>query len=184
MTRLEVTQSSYAIWVQKQYQLKWVFIDLGYWYPNHLGLLFSFFFWLLSFHFQQIIEYENRIRHFSTPDKVFRYFATIQVPHPHGESEVFMTPVDFLTSMCLSFCCHLFQNSNMSKTHTIQICFTNHFGSTSTNFSPTRFRHDTGDEATRWYLWNKLIIFVQSNISCCMFHTQTHTNTITKPHHR
>lgn len=47
----------------------------------------------------QIIEYENRMRHFSTPDKVFRYFATIQVPHPHGEYEVFMTPIDFLTSM-------------------------------------------------------------------------------------
>lgn len=48
---------------------------------------------------QQIIEYENRMRHFSTPDKVFRYFATIQVPHPNGEYEVYMTPVDFLTSM-------------------------------------------------------------------------------------
>lgn len=53
--------------------------------------------------FQQIIEYENRIRHFSTPDKVFRYFATVQVPHPHGENEVFMTPVDFLTSMSAQF---------------------------------------------------------------------------------
>lgn len=50
---------------------------------------------------QQIIEYENRVRQFSTPDKVFRYFATIQVPHPHGEYEVFMTPVDFLTSMSI-----------------------------------------------------------------------------------
>lgn len=47
----------------------------------------------------QIIEYENRMRQFSTPDKVFRYFATIQVPHPNGEYEVYMTPVDFLTSM-------------------------------------------------------------------------------------
>lgn len=48
----------------------------------------------------QIIEYENRIRQYSTPDKVFRYFATIQVPHHHGDSyEPFMTPVDFLTSM-------------------------------------------------------------------------------------
>jgi hypothetical protein len=49
----------------------------------------------------QIIEYENRIRQYSTPDKVFRYFATIQVPHHHGyESyEPFMTPIDFLTSM-------------------------------------------------------------------------------------
>lgn len=46
----------------------------------------------------KIIEYENRIRQFSTPDKVFRYFATIQAPQ--GETvEVFMTPIDFLTSM-------------------------------------------------------------------------------------
>ena len=42
----------------------------------------------------QIIEYENRIRQYSTPDKVFRYFATI-----HDGVEVFMTPIDFLTSM-------------------------------------------------------------------------------------
>lgn len=48
---------------------------------------------------EQIIEYENRIRHFSTPDKVFRYFATIQVPSGHGDNEVYMTPTDFLTSM-------------------------------------------------------------------------------------
>lgn len=47
----------------------------------------------------QIIEYENRIRQFSTPDKVFRYFATIQVTHPNGEMEIFMTPTDFITSM-------------------------------------------------------------------------------------
>lgn len=38
------------------------------------------------------------MRHFSTPDKVFRYFATIQVPH-QNDFEVFMTPIDFLTSM-------------------------------------------------------------------------------------
>lgn len=59
-----------------------------------------FVFSLIRFSNQlQIIEYENRVRHFSTPDKVFRYFATIQVPHPNGEYEVYMTPVDFLTSM-------------------------------------------------------------------------------------
>jgi hypothetical protein len=46
------------------------------------------------------MEYENRIRQYSTPDKVFRYFATLQVAHPSGEShEVFMTPDDFLRSM-------------------------------------------------------------------------------------
>lgn len=47
----------------------------------------------------QIIEYENRIRQFSTPDKVFRYFATIQVPTSDDRYEIFMTPQDFLTSM-------------------------------------------------------------------------------------
>lgn len=46
----------------------------------------------------QIIEYENRIRHYSTPDKVFRYFATLQVVI-HDAHEVFMTPDDFLRSL-------------------------------------------------------------------------------------
>lgn len=46
------------------------------------------------------MEYENRIRQYSTPDKVFRYFATLQVAHPSGENhEVYMTPDDFLRSM-------------------------------------------------------------------------------------
>ncbi|XP_055591843.1 calcium uptake protein 1 homolog, mitochondrial-like isoform X1 [Uranotaenia lowii] len=52
----------------------------------------------VGFRDRKIIEYENRIRQYSTPDKVFRYFATIQAPQ--GETiEVFMTPIDFLTSM-------------------------------------------------------------------------------------
>lgn len=46
----------------------------------------------------QIIEYENRIRHFSTPDKVFRYFATLKVID-NESYEVFMTPDDFLRSI-------------------------------------------------------------------------------------
>lgn len=46
----------------------------------------------------QIIEYENRMRHYSTPDKVFRYFATLQVTS-NDMHEVFMTPDDFLRSM-------------------------------------------------------------------------------------
>ncbi|XP_035778869.1 calcium uptake protein 1 homolog, mitochondrial-like isoform X3 [Anopheles albimanus] len=54
----------------------------------------------IGFRDRKIIEYENRIRQYSTPDKVFRYFATIQAPQGAGESvEVFMTPIDFLTSM-------------------------------------------------------------------------------------
>ncbi|XP_034473289.1 calcium uptake protein 1 homolog, mitochondrial isoform X3 [Drosophila innubila] len=53
----------------------------------------------VGFRDRKIIEYENRIRQFSTPDKVFRYFATIQVPVSDDRHEVFMTPTDFLTSM-------------------------------------------------------------------------------------
>ncbi|XP_034238386.1 calcium uptake protein 1 homolog, mitochondrial isoform X2 [Thrips palmi] len=57
----------------------------------------------IGFRERRIIEYENRIRQFSTPDKVFRYFATLQVTHVHSSGfqthEVFMTPDDFLRSM-------------------------------------------------------------------------------------
>jgi hypothetical protein len=57
----------------------------------------------IGFRDRKIIEYENRIRHFSTPDKVFRYFATLQVTHVHASGseshEIFMTPDDFLRSM-------------------------------------------------------------------------------------
>ncbi|XP_037811556.1 calcium uptake protein 1 homolog, mitochondrial isoform X4 [Lucilia sericata] len=53
----------------------------------------------VGFRERKIIEYENRIRQFSTPDKVFRYFATIQVPTSDDRHEIFMTPSDFLTSM-------------------------------------------------------------------------------------
>eukprot|EP00076_Gallus_gallus_P041942 XP_025007480.1 calcium uptake protein 1, mitochondrial isoform X6 [Gallus gallus] len=45
------------------------------------------------------MEYENRIRAYSTPDKIFRYFATLKVINEHGESEVFMTPQDFVRSI-------------------------------------------------------------------------------------
>ncbi|CAK9828093.1 Calcium uptake protein 1 homolog, mitochondrial, partial [Anthophora retusa] len=48
--------------------------------------------------YMQIIEYENRIRHYSTPDKVFRYFATLQVVN-NDIHEIFMTPDDFLRSI-------------------------------------------------------------------------------------
>ncbi|UYV68460.1 MICU1 [Cordylochernes scorpioides] len=47
----------------------------------------------------QIIEYENRIRAYSTPDKIFRYFASLKVHNEHGDSEIFMTPEDFLRSL-------------------------------------------------------------------------------------
>ena len=47
----------------------------------------------------QIIEYENRIRDYSTPDKIFRYFATLKIVTPDGGSEVYMTPDDFVRSI-------------------------------------------------------------------------------------
>jgi hypothetical protein len=48
----------------------------------------------------QIIGYEDRIRAYSTPDKIFRYFATIQSGHiGTEESEIFMTPQDFVRSL-------------------------------------------------------------------------------------
>lgn len=49
----------------------------------------------------QVIAYEDKIRLFSTPEKVFRYFATLKIYQP-GDStqyEVFMTPDDFFRSL-------------------------------------------------------------------------------------
>lgn len=48
--------------------------------------------------FLQIIEYENRIRAYSTPDKIFRYFATVKVTNLEG-TEIYMTPNDFLRAI-------------------------------------------------------------------------------------
>jgi len=45
------------------------------------------------------MEYENRIRQYSTPDKVFRYFATYKMVDDKANSEVMMTPEDFLRSI-------------------------------------------------------------------------------------
>lgn len=53
----------------------------------------------VGFRDRKIIEYENRIRDYSTPDKIFRYFATLKVYHDPHISEVFMTPDDFLRSI-------------------------------------------------------------------------------------
>lgn len=47
----------------------------------------------------QVMEYENRIRAYSTPDKIFRYFATLKVIGEHGDAEVYMTPQDFIRSI-------------------------------------------------------------------------------------
>ena len=53
-----------------------------------------------GFRNRKIIEYENRIRQYSTPDKIFRYFATFKVAAEKGHhTEVMMTPEDFLRSI-------------------------------------------------------------------------------------
>ena len=52
-----------------------------------------------TFREQQIINYEDRIRAYSTPDKIFRMFATIKIYDDKGNWEVFMTPTDFVRSI-------------------------------------------------------------------------------------
>ncbi|CAH2075175.1 unnamed protein product, partial [Iphiclides podalirius] len=52
----------------------------------------------IGFRDRKIIEYENRMRAYSTPDKIFRYFATVKLSI--GENtEVYMTPDDFLRAI-------------------------------------------------------------------------------------
>nr|XP_002128176.1 calcium uptake protein 1, mitochondrial [Ciona intestinalis] len=53
----------------------------------------------IGFKDRRFIEYENRIRAYSTPDKIFRYFATYKIIHENGDSEIYMTPEDFLRSI-------------------------------------------------------------------------------------
>lgn len=45
------------------------------------------------------MEYENRMRMYSTPDKIFRYFATVKVMWAVENTETFMTPDDFLRAI-------------------------------------------------------------------------------------
>ncbi|XP_011212386.2 calcium uptake protein 1 homolog, mitochondrial isoform X2 [Bactrocera dorsalis] len=52
----------------------------------------------MGFRERKIIEYENRIRAYSTPDKIFRYFATVRLTTATS-TEVCMTPDDFLRSI-------------------------------------------------------------------------------------
>ena len=42
----------------------------------------------VGFRNRKIMEYENRIRQYSTPDKIFRYFATYRVSDDKGHVEV------------------------------------------------------------------------------------------------
>uniref|UniRef100_A0A915IBZ6 EF-hand domain-containing protein n=1 Tax=Romanomermis culicivorax TaxID=13658 RepID=A0A915IBZ6_ROMCU len=58
----------------------------------------------ITFRDKKVITYENRLREFSAPEKIFRYFATLKI-YPAGEAqhgpnfEVFMTPDDFVRSI-------------------------------------------------------------------------------------
>ncbi|XP_031622899.1 calcium uptake protein 1 homolog, mitochondrial-like isoform X2 [Contarinia nasturtii] len=52
----------------------------------------------VGFRDRKIIEYENRMRAFSTPDKIFRYFSTVRIISANA-TEVYMTPDDFLRAI-------------------------------------------------------------------------------------
>ncbi|XP_059469930.1 calcium uptake protein 1 homolog, mitochondrial-like isoform X2 [Neocloeon triangulifer] len=52
----------------------------------------------IGFRDRKIMEYENRIRLYSTPDKIFRYFATVKLGS-NLDGEVLMTPLDFIRSL-------------------------------------------------------------------------------------
>ncbi|XP_037874723.1 calcium uptake protein 1 homolog, mitochondrial isoform X2 [Bombyx mori] len=52
----------------------------------------------IGFRDRKIIEYENRMRSYSTPDKIFRYFATVKLTHG-DHTEILMTPDDFLRAI-------------------------------------------------------------------------------------
>ena len=45
------------------------------------------------------MAYEDRIRAYSTPDKIFRYFATLKVIEENGSKNIYMTPEDFVRSI-------------------------------------------------------------------------------------
>ena len=52
-----------------------------------------------NFRDRRVIAYEDRIRAYSTPDKIFRYFATLRIVGANGEDEIEMTPEDFVRSL-------------------------------------------------------------------------------------
>lgn len=90
----------------------------------------------------QVMEYENRIRAYSTPDKIFRYFATLKVINEHGESEVFMTPQDFVRSITPNEkqpeskwrMCVLIAETNPAKRSKLQSLFTRSSNFTSNSY--------------------------------------------------
>ena len=53
-----------------------------------------------GFRERRIMSYEDRIRAYSSPDKIFRYFATIKLLYEDGSAfDIFMTPEDFVRSL-------------------------------------------------------------------------------------
>uniref|UniRef100_A0A6P4F0G1 Calcium uptake protein 1, mitochondrial n=1 Tax=Drosophila rhopaloa TaxID=1041015 RepID=A0A6P4F0G1_DRORH len=52
-----------------------------------------------SFRDYTIRQYENRLRLYAHPLKIFRYFATIKMKNKSGKYELYMTPSDFLRSI-------------------------------------------------------------------------------------
>lgn len=52
----------------------------------------------VGFRDRKFIAYEDRIRAYSTPDKIFRYFATLKSVDEDGEC-IYMTPDDFVRSI-------------------------------------------------------------------------------------
>ncbi|KAL7672115.1 hypothetical protein ACOME3_007010 [Neoechinorhynchus agilis] len=54
-----------------------------------------------TFRQRKIISYENRIRNFSTHDKVFRYFATLRTNSDHKQcpDRILMTRSDFIRAL-------------------------------------------------------------------------------------
>ncbi|VDK73604.1 unnamed protein product [Dibothriocephalus latus] len=52
-----------------------------------------------GFRNRKFIAYEDRIRAYSTPDKIFRYFATLKCMEEDGTAEIYMTPDDFLRAI-------------------------------------------------------------------------------------
>ncbi|XP_016959950.1 calcium uptake protein 1 homolog, mitochondrial [Drosophila biarmipes] len=52
-----------------------------------------------SFRDYTIRQYENRLRLFSHPTKIFRYFATIKMRNKYGKWELYMTASDFMRSI-------------------------------------------------------------------------------------
>jgi Ca2+-binding EF-hand superfamily protein len=52
----------------------------------------------VSFHDRSVMAYEDRIRAYSTPDKIFRYFATLRIKEGNDKG-IYMTPNDFIRSI-------------------------------------------------------------------------------------